>query len=712
MAGDVNSAGPPESGDRTPTTEGMAPVLPAAVRPSGPSTATFPAEPGVGAPGDPTALGSAPELPGQSGGLKQAPVLTGYTAVRKLGEGTYGQVWLYEENRTGIRVAIKFFSRCWGLEWQLLQAEVKQLALLHADPGIVQLLDVEPHADPPYYVMSYAPGGSLQTRLHDGRAIPLAEATVIIRQVTEAMAYVHAKGVRHCDLKPGNVLLDARGRALLADFGQAHLASDVSPALGTFFYMAPEQAVLEEVIPDTRWDVYGLGALFYAMLTGQPPRQSSELATDLAHTRHIATRLERYRDGVRRAPAPRAHRLVPGVDHALAAIIDRCLEIDPARRFRDAGALLEALERRDRIQRRRPLLLVGLAVPLLLVLLLTGLTYRNGLAQIRLAERHLADQLQESDRVSARLVANVVQDHLHDRIEFLARFVEAHRTGLLRVRDGRAARPALLPLLQQLSETAEHRNFFRQVSIADARGYILAGYPTATDEILGDDGKPRCFAFRDWFNGRGDQLGDPSASHAPIRAIHLSQPYESKTPGNPLAVNLSVPVRDDADAVAGVVTVMVPIHTLHAWLTGVEIPQGQVTLFNERGQCLKHAFMDRIKATSERNPTDWRTSCDLYRRALRNPSTDGLTPAYVDPIDEKEYLAGYARFTRQPGRLPLGWLVVVQHERSLLLAPVTALRANLLWHCLMGLTLGSAMIVAVWMLLMAAVRRDILGLRG
>ena len=133
-----------------------------------------------------------------------------------------------------------------------------QLARLYGDPGIVQLQDLEPDASPPYCILTYAEGGSLADRLKDG-PLPVSEALHIFRDAATALAYVHAKGIIHCDLKPGNVLRDARGKALLADFGQAHLASDLTPALGTFFYMAPEQADLSVTIPDTRWDVYAPG---------------------------------------------------------------------------------------------------------------------------------------------------------------------------------------------------------------------------------------------------------------------------------------------------------------------------------------------------------------------------------------------------------------------------------------------------------------------
>ena len=335
--------------------------------------------------------------------------VAGYDLLERLGSGTYGEVWLAQEERTGIRVAIKFLNHGTGIEWQLIQAEVKQLALLHADPGIVQLLGVELDRQPPYYVMAYAEQGSLAHRLEKG-PLPLAEALDVFQQLAEALAYVHAKGVRHCDLKPGNVLLKARKRVLIADFGQAHLSSDQAPALGTFFYMAPEQADLHKQIADTRWDVYGLGAIFYAMLTGQAPREDIAVREQIAVTKDLGERLRIYRQWVQRAPKPDKHRGVTGMDRHLAEILDRCLEADPAPRLRDAGAVLAALARRERLLRQRPLLVFGFVAQVLLCLLLGGLGFLGVQASIGQTEGALMNQLEPTNSGAAHLVGRGMDD--------------------------------------------------------------------------------------------------------------------------------------------------------------------------------------------------------------------------------------------------------------------------------------------------------------
>ena len=364
----------------------------------------------------------------------------GYKMLKPIGEGTYGAVWLAQENATGVKVAIKFFAHGAGHRWEMLQEEVKQLAALDAAQGIIHLKDAVADAEPPYYVMSYAEGGSLAQRLEKG-PLPVGEALAIFQDIVQALAYVHAHGIRHCDLKPGNILLDRLGKPLVADFGQAHLSNDATPALGTFFYMAPEQADLGTQIPDTRWDVYGLGALFYAMLTGEPPRKDASLSGELKNTVELDHRLRRYRDGIAHTPKPTAHRRVPGVDHRLAHIIDGCLELDPKKRLPSAEAILQALRRRRTRINQRPLWVAGVVAPLLILLLMSLAGYVLFGRELKDSENLLIGQTLEGDKVTAQLAANGLNKGFPDRIKQLEKWVDGKKRRRAAPPSQKAARP-------------------------------------------------------------------------------------------------------------------------------------------------------------------------------------------------------------------------------------------------------------------------------
>src|SRR5262249_40496868 len=161
------------------------------------------------------------------------------------------------------------------------------------------------------------------------------------REVAVGLLHAHAKGVLHCDLKPANVLLDQDGRPRLADFGQSRLSHEQTPALGTLFYMAPEQADLQAV-PDVRWDVYALGALLYGILTGAPPHRSDSAVPESETATDLEERLARYRQLIANSPPPMAHRQVPGVDRELADIVDGCLARDRHQRYANVQEVLDA----------------------------------------------------------------------------------------------------------------------------------------------------------------------------------------------------------------------------------------------------------------------------------------------------------------------------------------------------------------------------------
>jgi hypothetical protein len=274
-----------------------------------------------------------------------AAVLARYRLLVHLGQGSYGTVFAAEpRDRPGDRVAVKFFVARSADRWRRLREEVDRLAAVGGVAGVVRVREVVADADPPYFVMDLAPGGSLADALRDRGPWDPAAAAALVARVAVTLAEVHRRGVVHCDLKPANVLLDAGGRPVVADFGQARLGGEAGPPLGTFFYMAPEQADGPAGgDPDPRWDVYALGALLYALVTGGPPRADAAARTELARSATPGDRLRVYARLVRTPPPPGGHRTRPGMDPDLAGVIDRCLAADPGDRYRDGGEVATAL---------------------------------------------------------------------------------------------------------------------------------------------------------------------------------------------------------------------------------------------------------------------------------------------------------------------------------------------------------------------------------
>ena len=335
----------------------------------------------------------------------------GYQISRFLGAGAYGEVWAGQDRNTGRKVAIKFYAHRRGVDWSLLSREVEKLVFLSADRYVVQLLQVGWDADPPFYVMEYVENGSLEDMQHRQGAFSAAEATEMFREIAIGMVHAHGRGVLHCDLKPANVLIDQDGKPRLADFGQSRLSHEQKPALGTLFYMAPEQADLKAV-PDARWDVYALGAIFYCLLIGRPPHRHDQSVSHIETATDLEDRLARYRQLIQEAPVPQEHRQIKGVDARLAEVIERCLAPNPENRFANVQEVLDALVHRERAKSRQRMMAVGLIGPLL-VLLVTGFFswrgYQNAVSDTEVGYRQWAGQ---NNEFAARLAAEKVTSEI------------------------------------------------------------------------------------------------------------------------------------------------------------------------------------------------------------------------------------------------------------------------------------------------------------
>src|SRR5262245_33101459 len=231
----------------------------------------------------------------------------GYIIQGFVGSGAYGEVWFGLDRTTGRKVAIKFYLHRRGVDWTLLSREVEKLRFLSADRYVVQLLDVGWDAEPPYYVMEFVEEGSLDDRLRRVGTLDVPDAVELFEEIAIGLVHAHGKGVVHCDLKPANILIDQDGMPRLADFGQSRLSHEQKPALGTLFYMAPEQADLTAV-PDVRWDVYALGAILFALLVGRPPHRNDDAVSKIDAAGELELRLANYRHFIRSMPPPAEHR--------------------------------------------------------------------------------------------------------------------------------------------------------------------------------------------------------------------------------------------------------------------------------------------------------------------------------------------------------------------------------------------------------------------
>ena len=263
------------------------------------------------------------------------------------------RVFAGTETALGRRVAVKVLppELVHELSAERFRREV-QLAAQLRHPLIVPVLAAGEAGGLLYYTMPYVEGESLRARLVRDGALPVAAAVRVLRDVLEALAHAHRRGVVHRDVKPENVLLDAdSGHALVADFGVAKALAvarteagaenadatttvdagltRLGTTLGTPAYMAPEQAVGEAV--DARADLYAWGVVAYEVLTGAHPfaRHATPRALVAAH--------------LSEQPAPLAGR-APAVPPPLAALVTRCLAKDPAERPSGADAVLHALD--------------------------------------------------------------------------------------------------------------------------------------------------------------------------------------------------------------------------------------------------------------------------------------------------------------------------------------------------------------------------------
>ena len=485
-------------------------------------------------------------------GVRPPAMVPGYEHAQFLGHGAYGEVWVAINRNSGRKVAIKFFTRRGGLDWAALAREVEKLRYLFSDRYVVQLFEVGWESEPPYYVMEFMENGSLEDLLRTG-PLPVHDAVVYFREIAVALVHAHDKGILHCDLKPGNVLLDTDRRPRLADFGQSRLTNEMSPALGTLFYMAPEQADLNAT-PDARWDVYALGAVMYRMLTGAPPHYQSTPFSE----GNLECRLAAYRKHILNAPKPNGHRKILGVDPELATDHRPLPGNEPIETVRRTLRRSCPRSTHGNCGAVRPLLILSaLGFSLLFIVLAINGAYVFW-TSVNTAEHGVIDRALKANDATAESEAGQLAFQTQLRwlqLEAAARNAQI-RDLLLRGKEF-AADPSLgMKLDQLLAERMErgNRQFPKseQSSIwfaDDASGYqrgTAPPYPMHRNQYRG---------YRDYFHGQGRDLPEKyQAASAMIRGPHRTGAFLRLLDSGPVwTVAFSVPVLNDKSQPVGII---------------------------------------------------------------------------------------------------------------------------------------------------------------
>jgi tetratricopeptide (TPR) repeat protein/tRNA A-37 threonylcarbamoyl transferase component Bud32 len=259
-----------------------------------------------------------------------------YRILQSLGRGGTGRVYLCKDRDLAVEVAVKVLAHeivDHPEEIERMREEARAAAQFRECPGILSLYTFDLFKGTCYLVMEYAAGGSLRARLRREHRLSEPECRRLGAEVAKGLAYAHRRDFVHRDIKPGNVLLDERWHAKIADFGiaraLARAATTGDSLIGTPAYVAPEIITGEPV--DGRADLYSLGCMLYEMATGELPFKGS--FPEIAAAKVLTGRTP-----------PDASRVRPGLSNAFVGLVRCLLQRNPEQRYADAMRCAVALD--------------------------------------------------------------------------------------------------------------------------------------------------------------------------------------------------------------------------------------------------------------------------------------------------------------------------------------------------------------------------------
>jgi WD40 repeat protein/predicted Ser/Thr protein kinase len=451
----------------------------------------------------------------------------GYELLGELGRGAMGVVYRARQTSLNRVVALKVIlsgSHASPAERARLRLEAEALAALH-HPNIVQIYEVGEHEGRPFLALECVEGGSLDEQLRRVSRPP-EDAAELVETLARAVHAAHEQGIVHRDLKPGNVLLAPDGTPKLTDFGLAKRVREAmgrtasGAIMGTPSYMAPEQAAGKSKAVGPAADVYGLGAILYELLTGQPPFRGP-------------TAVETLLAALEKDPVP-PRRLRPHLPVDLETICCKCLRKRPEERYADAEELAEDLrrfasgqpvrarpvgrgERLLKWMRRRPAL--AAAYGLLVLVVLLGSAAANALWLWHRAEQ--ARDLAERARDQADL-AKQGEQQAKEELELLTYFRTvdlAHREW----RDNELARAEAL--LQGCPQRLRHWEWDHVYRLCHPNRLTLRGHAEAVLGVaFSPDSRRIASASADktvrvWDAATGQELAMLIGHTAPVRDV-------------------------------------------------------------------------------------------------------------------------------------------------------------------------------------------------